>query len=161
MRAIRVTAAVGLAGGLRTRKTAVERVLQRTGRLPETSLRTPGTQPSLVDLAIFLVAWHYYVRILEDVGHMLKFVDLFCGAGFGARGAVRGGGKPLLGIDSWKLATDTYKSNFPVADVLQSLIQDLDPYSLKKKYSPDVLLTSPECTAHSIARGLKKGSEPA
>lgn len=90
---------------------------------------------------------------------MLKFVDLFCGAGFGARGAVRGGGTPLLGIDSWKLATDTYKSNFPMADVLQSSIQNLDPYVLNKKYKPDVLLTSPECTAHSIARGSKPGSE--
>lgn len=90
---------------------------------------------------------------------MLSFVDLFCGGGFGARGAVRAGALPLLGVDSWKLATDTYKSNYPDADVIQEPIEELDPYLLSRKYRPDVLLTSPECTAHSIARGAKPGSE--
>jgi DNA (cytosine-5)-methyltransferase 1 len=90
---------------------------------------------------------------------MLKFVDLFCGAGFGARGAVMGGGKPLLAIDAWSLATDTYKNNFPLADVICSPIENLDPYALAKKHTPDVLLTSPECTSHSIARGAKPGTE--
>ena len=86
-------------------------------------------------------------------------MDLFCGAGFGGRGAVTGAGKPLLAVDAWDLATDTYKSNFPEADVICSPIEDLDPYSLAKKYSPDILLTSPECTSHSIARGAKPGTE--
>lgn len=90
---------------------------------------------------------------------MLTFVDLFCGGGFGGRGAVTGGGIPLLGVDSWKLATDTYKTNFPEADVICSPIEDLDPYLLAENYSPDVLLTSPECTSHSIARGAKPGTE--
>lgn len=90
---------------------------------------------------------------------MLSFVDLFCGGSFGARGAVRAGGKPILGVDAWKLATDTYLANFPQAVVLQKPIEDLDPYALSRKYKPDVLLTSPECTAHSIARGSKPGSE--
>lgn len=90
---------------------------------------------------------------------MLSFVDLFCGGGFGARGAVRAGGRPILGVDAWKLATDTYMANFPQADVLQKRIEELDPFALSKKYKPEVLLTSPECTAHSIARGSKPGSE--
>jgi len=90
---------------------------------------------------------------------MLNFVDLFCGGGFGGRGAVTAGGKPLLAVDAWELATDTYKSNFPDSDVLCSPIEELDPYELAKKYTPDVLLTSPECTSHSIARGAKPGTE--
>jgi len=90
---------------------------------------------------------------------MLTFVDLFCGGGFGGRGAVAGGGTPLLGVDSWYIATDTYKENFPKADVLCSPIEELDPYALAEDYSPDVLLTSPECTSHSIARGAKPGTE--
>jgi len=90
---------------------------------------------------------------------MLKFIDLFCGGGFGGRGAVSGGGTPLLAIDSWDLATETYKDNFPEADVICSPIEELDPHSLAKKYTPDVLLTSPECTSHSIARGAKPGTE--
>jgi len=90
---------------------------------------------------------------------MLTFVDLFCGGGFGGRGAIAGGGTPLLAVDAWNLATETYKDNFPEADVICSSIEDLDPYALSQKYSPDVLLTSPECTSHSIARGAKPGTE--
>lgn len=89
----------------------------------------------------------------------MKFVDLYCGGGFGARGAVNGGGIPILAVDAWKLATDTYKDNFPGATVLCSSVETLSPKSLSKKYKPDVLLTSPECTSHSIARGKRPPSE--
>lgn len=90
---------------------------------------------------------------------MLTFVDLFCGGGFGARGAVRGGGVPLLAVDAWEMATITYKANFPDAEVKTKRIEELAPKELAKLYKPDVLLTSPECTAHSIARGAKPGNE--
>lgn len=90
---------------------------------------------------------------------MLTFVDLFCGGGFGARGAVRGGGEPLLGLDAWNLATETYKANFPTADVITDYIENVDTIHLGQRYQPDVLLTSPECTSHSIARGSRPGSE--
>ena len=89
---------------------------------------------------------------------MLTFIDLFCGGGFGARGAVRGG-QPLLAVDAWNLATHTYQSNFQNATVLTERIENIDPFRLSDRYSPDILLTSPECTAHSIARGAKPGSE--
>lgn len=90
---------------------------------------------------------------------MPTFVDLFCGGGFGARGAVRGGGVPLLGLDAWELATKTYKANFPDADVITARIEDAKPFELGDRYAPDVLLTSPECTSHSIARGARPGLE--
>lgn len=90
---------------------------------------------------------------------MLTFVDLFCGAGFGARGAVNAGGIPLLGVDAWELATTAYKANFPESEVVCSPIEALDPKVVCKGMSPDVLLTSPECTSHSIARGAKPGTE--
>lgn len=89
----------------------------------------------------------------------LKFVDLFCGGGFGARGAVNGYGTPILGVDSWSLAVETYSDNFPEADVICSPVEALKPKQLAKSYRADVLLTSPECTAHSIARGAKPGCE--
>lgn len=90
---------------------------------------------------------------------MPTFVDLFCGGGFGARGAVQGGGIPLLGLDAWDLATKTYKSNFPSSDIITEYIEKVDVVSLAKAYKPDVLLTSPECTSHSIARGANPGNE--
>ena len=89
----------------------------------------------------------------------LTFVDLYCGGGFGASGAVRGGGEPLLAVDSWRLATDTYQENFPSADVVCAPVESLDPSTMASRYKPDVLLTSPECTSHSIARGSKPGCE--
>lgn len=95
----------------------------------------------------------------NDKEQMPTFVDLFCGGGLGARGAVRGGGIPLLGLDAWDLATKTYKANFPGSDVITDLIENVDTKALGKRYRPDVLLTSPECTSHSIARGAKPGSE--
>ncbi len=90
---------------------------------------------------------------------MLKFVDLFCGGGFGARGAVMAGAEPILAVDAWDLAGETYKSNFPGAEVICSPIEKLKPKELAKHYNPDVLLTSPECTSHSIARGAKPKCE--
>lgn len=90
---------------------------------------------------------------------MITFVDLFCGGGFGARGAVAAGAKPILAVDAWNVASDTYKSNFPSAEVQCSPIEEIDPWEFAGKYHPDVLLTSPECTSHSIARGAKPGCE--
>src|SRR5580698_9719390 len=97
------------------------------------------------------------IALAGKMGHS-TFVDLFCGGGFGARGAVRGGGVPLLGLDAWELATNTYKANFPRSEVLTKHIEHVDTTALAKRLRPDVLLTSPECTAHSIARGAKRGS---
>lgn len=90
---------------------------------------------------------------------MITFGDLFCGGGFGARGAVSAGAKSLFAVDAWNLATQTYTSNFPGSEVLCSKIEELNPKLLAKKYKPDVLLTSPECTSHSIARGAKPSCE--
>ncbi|WP_445365387.1 DNA cytosine methyltransferase [Microbulbifer sp. ANSA001] len=90
---------------------------------------------------------------------MVTFVDLFCGGGFGGRGAVSARAKPILAVDAWELAAKTYKSNFPSAEVICSPIEELKPSQLAKLYKPDVLLTSPECTSHSIARGSKPGCE--
>ncbi|MCU7937492.1 MAG: DNA cytosine methyltransferase [Candidatus Thiodiazotropha sp. (ex Dulcina madagascariensis)] len=89
----------------------------------------------------------------------MKFIDIYCGGGLGARGAVRGGGTPLLAVDAWDLATKTYKANFPEATIVREKIENIDPSQYKSKFCPDVLLTSPECTAHSIARGAKPGNE--
>lgn len=90
---------------------------------------------------------------------MITFADLFCGGGLGARGAVTAGATPILAVDTWNLATATYKKNFHSAHVLCSPIEKLSPWDLAQDYRPDVLLTSPECTSHSIARGAKPGCE--
>lgn len=89
----------------------------------------------------------------------MKFVDLFCGGGFGARGAVRAGATPILAVDAWGIAAETYADNFPATRVICSPLEALSPSQLARRYKPDVLLTSPECTSHSIARGARPACE--
>ena len=66
---------------------------------------------------------------------------------------------PVLAVDAWDLAAKTYKSNFPRAEVICSPIEELNPQEFATRHLPDVLLTSPECTSHSIARGAKPKCE--
>lgn len=87
-----------------------------------------------------------------------NFVDLFCGGGFGARGAVGAGGTPLLSVDLWEVATATYRRNFPTASVLTSRVEDVSPKAVGRS-KIDLLLTSPECTNHTHARGSRPRNE--
>lgn len=89
----------------------------------------------------------------------LKFADLYCGAGFGARGVVNAGGVPVIAVDAWERAADTYKQNFPHTTVFNSRVEELDPHALAKENTIDLLLASPECTSHSVARGARPGCE--
>ena len=87
-----------------------------------------------------------------------NFVDLFCGGGFGARGAVAAGGNPLLSVDLWEVAAATYKRNFPKASVHAKRVEEVSP-SLVGPNQIDLLLTSPECTHHTHARGARPRSD--
>lgn len=64
-----------------------------------------------------------------------------------------------MGLDVWDLATKTYNANFPEAETITDCIENVDVGVIGKIFRPDVLLTSPECTSHSIARGARPGLE--
>ncbi len=83
----------------------------------------------------------------------MKFIDLFCGGGFGARGAVRAGMRPLIAIDAWSVACDTFRANFPDALVLNERIEDINPLRYVSPGEASLLIASPECTNHSRAKG--------
>lgn len=87
-----------------------------------------------------------------------SFVDLFCGGGFGARGAIGAGGNPLLAVDAWDIAAATYRGNFPKASVHAGRVEDVSPRLLGRR-RVDLLLTSPECTNHTHARGARPKNE--
>ncbi|ERJ19256.1 DNA -methyltransferase protein [Salinisphaera shabanensis E1L3A] len=89
----------------------------------------------------------------------MDFIDLYCGAGFGARGAVAGGGVARLAVDIWQAATATYQCNFPEAHVITSSVDDVEPRRFDPALGADLLLTSPECTSHSLARGNRPADE--
>jgi DNA (cytosine-5)-methyltransferase 1 len=58
------------------------------------------------------------------------------------------------GLDHWKLAADTFRLNFPNADVINNEAEVPDPFDIKSRVGPiDLLLASPECTSHSVAKG--------
>lgn len=93
---------------------------------------------------------------------MIRGIDLFCGAGGSSAGATAAGVTMVGAIDSWNVATETYKSNFPSAaqNVLTARLDDHSGAGLFDRIGDvDVLLASPECTHHSIARGARARCE--
>jgi DNA (cytosine-5)-methyltransferase 1 len=82
--------------------------------------------------------------------------DLFCGAGGSSIGATKAiqakGGKVAVAMNHWKLAIETHNTNFP--DTLHDCtdIQACDP---RRYPSTNILIASPECTNHSVAKGKK------
>jgi DNA (cytosine-5)-methyltransferase 1 len=78
--------------------------------------------------------------------------DMFCGAGGSSLGAVRAGAELSLAINHWKLAIETHNTNHPQALHVLTDISQTDP---RRHPSTDILLASPECTSHSLAKGKK------
>lgn len=89
----------------------------------------------------------------------LKFADLFCGGGLGARGAVTAGFTPILSVDAWEMAGATYKDNFSGSNVLVDRIENISPKNVLNGEKIDLLLGSPECTNHSPAKGASPRCE--
>lgn len=84
---------------------------------------------------------------------MIRFADLYSGGGLGATGAAMAGACPVLAIDAWDTAAKTYQTNFPGCKVLTDKVQDVAPEDHLREGDIDLLISSPECTSHSIARG--------
>lgn len=85
----------------------------------------------------------------------LTVTDLFCGAGGSSIGAVEAGGRLRLGLNHWDLAIETHNSNFPDADHDCTDASACDP---RRYPSTQILLASPECTSHSLAKGKRRKS---
>lgn len=90
----------------------------------------------------------------------IRAFDMFCGGGGSSLGASLAGASVVGGIDLWKTATDAFKSNFPHSNVFNEDIRHSDPKKILKRTGPiDLLLSSPECTHHTCARGKMPRSE--
>ena len=87
---------------------------------------------------------------------VLRAVDLFCGAGGSSAGARLAGARIVAAIDADPLATATFKDNFPKAKVVTGRLDETNGVTLLGDVGKiDLLLASPECTNHSVARGSK------
>lgn len=88
----------------------------------------------------------------------LRGIDLFCGAGGSSQGAADAGVEMIGAVDRWDIATKTYLDNFPTArgNVVTTTLDDRSGAHIFKSVSKvDLLIASPECTNHSLARGNK------
>lgn len=92
----------------------------------------------------------------------VRAFDLFSGAGGSSLGARMAGAKILGGVEKWDLASRTYKENFHGAKVYTKNIRSLRPDQVAKKIGRvDLLLASPECTNHTVAKGKGYGRKAA
>lgn len=84
---------------------------------------------------------------------MLRAADLFCGAGGSTTGAEASGKvKVVLAVNHWRTAIYSHQANHPETRHICAKIDDIDPrHDDLPKF--DILMASPECTHHSIARG--------
>lgn len=90
----------------------------------------------------------------------IRAIDLFCGAGGSSNGAKMAGVEIIAGFDIWEPAIKVFKSNFPEAKTFQADIRKLSTKDIKREIGEiDLILASPECTSHSIAKGAGKRSD--
>jgi len=80
--------------------------------------------------------------------------DLFCGGGGFTTGAIQSGYVDMrLAVNHWRTAILTHQQNHPTVRHICARIDDIDPRHDATLPACDLLLASPECTHHSIARG--------
>ncbi|MCZ8096620.1 MAG: DNA cytosine methyltransferase [Burkholderiales bacterium] len=86
----------------------------------------------------------------------IRGIDLFCGGGGSSWGAMQAGVTMVGAVDAWDVAADTYKANFTKAKVVTAKLTDESgPEIFGHIGKINLLIASPECTHHSIARGSK------
>lgn len=90
----------------------------------------------------------------------ISAIDLFCGGGGSSLGARAAGVEMVGAVDAWDVATQTYADNFPKAEVINARISARSgPRLFERVKAVDLIIASPECTHHSVARGAKPRDE--
>ena len=90
----------------------------------------------------------------------VRAIDLFCGAGGSSWGAQKAGVEIVAGFDMWETAESVYRDNFRKASFYKGRIEDHNPHTIGKELGKiDLIMASPECTNHSVAKGNKPRCE--
>ncbi len=94
----------------------------------------------------------------------LLVADLLCGAGGSSTGcqyalAELGMEMELVCVNHWPVAIETHKRNHPAARHYVQDIATVRPHILVPEGYLDLLMASPTCTHHSVARGGKPTSD--
>lgn len=91
---------------------------------------------------------------------IIRAFDLFCGGGGSSIGAKQAGVSPVGGSDAWDIAREAYERNLPGAITYPGDIRDLSTQQVKSDLGEiNLLIASPECTHHSVAKGNRPRSE--
>jgi DNA (cytosine-5)-methyltransferase 1 len=95
-----------------------------------------------------------------NAARKLMVCDLFCGAGGTSTGVAQACREldlavELLAINHWETAIATHTKNHPWARHLCANIDTIDPRKVIPGGHLDLLVASPECIFHSVARGGK------
>lgn len=86
----------------------------------------------------------------------LTVTDMFCGAGGSTSGMVQiPGVRVVLAANHWPLAIETHNTNHESTD---HDCADLSQVRPERYPHTDILWASPECTNHSQAKGIKRGT---
>jgi DNA (cytosine-5)-methyltransferase 1 len=90
--------------------------------------------------------------------------DLLCGAGGSSTGCERaltalGLKMELVCVNHWPVAIETHTKNHPNARHYVQDIATVRPHLLVPEGRLDLLMASPTCTHHSVARGGKPTSD--
>jgi DNA (cytosine-5)-methyltransferase 1 len=83
----------------------------------------------------------------------LTVTDLFYGAGGSSSGLVAAGFKVVIAANHWQQAIDSHQINHPETDHSSADIPQVTPAYFPRT---DILWASPECTNHSVAKGVKR-----
>ncbi len=84
---------------------------------------------------------------------ILDVADFFCGAGGNSIGVEAAGGEPILAVNHWDRAVETYGTNHKQAQVVCCDMSAADPRRFPRT---TVVVASPGCTVHSPAGGRKR-----
>jgi len=96
--------------------------------------------------------------------NVIYAADLFCGAGGTSSGLIQacralGYDIKLLAINHWDVAIMSHKANHPEVMHMCESLDNVDPRKAVPEGRLDILVASPECTHHSIARGGRPASD--
>lgn len=86
----------------------------------------------------------------------ITITDMFCGAGGSSTGAVQAGAEVRVAVNHWKRAIETHNTNHPNALHVLTDLSNADPRRFPKT---TILIASPECTNHSLAKGVAKRNQ--
>jgi len=96
----------------------------------------------------------------RNLKRKLRAIDLFCGAGGSSWGAQAAGVEIVAAFDVWPVAESVYRDNFPNVRFYSGRIEEHDLDQVVKEVGRvDLIMASPECTNHSVAKGNKPRCE--